>query len=122
MIMSLSNRFSTLLLGTLGLVLVGFSTALFVTSRIYLNRQVDDRLTAILNLLNTCVDHEAGLGKMGAEEKGDCPRVAGMNGMRQPGWSLMARTSADMSRRTCLMRNCRAHGCLEWAPARFPIG
>ena len=59
-IMSLSNRFSTLFLGTLGLILVGFSTALFVTSRIYLNRQVDDRLTAILNLLNTCVDQKPG--------------------------------------------------------------
>ena len=60
MIMSLSNRFSILLLGILGLILVGFSTALFVTSRIYLNRQVDDRLTAILNLLNTCVDPKPG--------------------------------------------------------------
>src|SRR5271157_3868823 len=58
--MSLSSRFSTLLLGTLGLILVGFSTALFVTSRIYLNRQVDDRLTAVLNLLNTCVDAKPG--------------------------------------------------------------
>jgi hypothetical protein len=53
--MSLSNRFSIVLLGILGLILVGFSTALFITSRIYLNRQIDDRLTAILNVLNTCV-------------------------------------------------------------------
>ena len=58
--MSLSNRFLTLLLGTLGLTLVGFSVALFVTSRINLNRQVDDRLTATLNLLNTCVDQKPG--------------------------------------------------------------
>lgn len=60
MIMSLSNRFSILLLGILGLILVGFSTALFITSRIYLNRQIDDRLTAILNVLNTCVDPNSG--------------------------------------------------------------
>ena len=31
--MSLTNRFSTLLLVTLGLTLVGFSTALFVLTR-----------------------------------------------------------------------------------------
>ncbi len=54
--MSLSSRFSTLVLGSLGLILVGFSTALFVMSRIYLNRQVDDRLSAVLNLLNTSVE------------------------------------------------------------------
>jgi signal transduction histidine kinase len=54
--MSLTNRFSVLLLATLGLTLVGFSTALFVSSRIYLDRQVDDRLAAILTLLGTCVD------------------------------------------------------------------
>ena len=60
MIMSLASRFSTLLLGTLCLVLVGFSTALYVTSRIYLNRQVDNRLTAVLNLLNTCVEPKPG--------------------------------------------------------------
>jgi signal transduction histidine kinase len=58
--MSLTNRFSTLLLVTLGLTLVGFSTALFVSSRIYLNRQVDDRLTAILTLLNTSADIKPG--------------------------------------------------------------
>jgi signal transduction histidine kinase len=59
-IMSLSNRFSTLFLSSLGLILVGFSTALFLTSRAYLNRQVDDRLNAILSLLNTCVDQKPG--------------------------------------------------------------
>jgi uncharacterized membrane protein YczE len=46
--MSLTNRFSTLLLVMLGLTLVGFSTALYVSSRIYLNRQVDERLAVIL--------------------------------------------------------------------------
>jgi signal transduction histidine kinase len=58
--MSLSNRFSALLLGTLGLVLIGFSTALFITSRIYLDRQVEDRLSASLHLLTTCVDAKPG--------------------------------------------------------------
>ena len=67
--MSLTNRFSTLLLVTLGLTLAGFSTALVVSSRIYLDRQVDDRLTAIFTLLNTCVGSQAGVGPMGAREK-----------------------------------------------------
>jgi signal transduction histidine kinase len=67
--MTLSNRFSTLLLGILGLVVVGFSTALFVSSRIYLNRQVDDRLSAILNLLNTCVDPKPGWVRWEPREK-----------------------------------------------------
>ncbi len=58
--MSLSNRFSTLLLGILALVLVGFSGALVVTSRFYLSRQVDDRLSASLNLLKTCIDRKPG--------------------------------------------------------------
>ena len=58
--MSLANRFLILLLGTLGLVLVGFSSGLYVTSRIYLDHRVDDRLTAILSMLNTCVDPRPG--------------------------------------------------------------
>jgi Two-component sensor kinase N-terminal len=58
--MSLSYRFSTLLLGILALVLVGFSGALVVTSRSYLSRQVDDRLTASLNLLKTSIDLKPG--------------------------------------------------------------
>ncbi len=58
--MSLTNRFSTLLLVTLALTLAGFSTALVASSRIYLDRQVDDRLTAIFTLLNTCVEAKPG--------------------------------------------------------------
>ena len=38
--MSLTGRFSALFLAALGLVLVGFSTALYVSARIYLDRQV----------------------------------------------------------------------------------
>ena len=67
--MSLTNRFSALLLVTLGLTLAGFSTALVVSSRIYLNRQVDDRLTAILTLLKTCVDPRAGCVRWEPREK-----------------------------------------------------
>jgi signal transduction histidine kinase len=67
--MSLANRFSTLLLATLGLILVGFSTALFVSTRVYLNRQVDDRLTAILTLLSTCVDVAPGWVRWEPREK-----------------------------------------------------
>ena len=54
--MSLTNRLSALLLGTLGLTLAASSTALFASCRIYLDRRVDDRLAAITTLLNTCVD------------------------------------------------------------------
>jgi signal transduction histidine kinase len=67
--MSLSNRFLILLLGTLGLVLVGLSTALYVTSRIYLDRRVDDRLTAILSMLNTCADATPGWVRWEPREK-----------------------------------------------------
>ena len=38
--MSLTGRFSALFLAALGLVLVGFSTALYVSARIYLDRRV----------------------------------------------------------------------------------
>jgi signal transduction histidine kinase len=67
--MSLTNRFSTLLLVTLGLTLAGFSTALFVTSRAYLNRQVDDRLAAILTLLNSSADTKRGWVRWDARQK-----------------------------------------------------
>ncbi len=67
--MSLTNRFSTLLLVTLGLTLAGFSTALVVSSRIYLDRQVDDRLTAIFTLLNTCVEAKPGWVRWEPREK-----------------------------------------------------
>jgi hypothetical protein len=58
--MSLTNRFSTLLLATLSLTLAGFSAALLVSSRIYLDHRVDDRLSAILSLLCTCVEPSNG--------------------------------------------------------------
>jgi two-component system OmpR family sensor kinase len=49
--MSLTGRFSTLFLSVLALVLVGFSTALYVSARIYLDRQLGDRLTSALAIL-----------------------------------------------------------------------
>jgi signal transduction histidine kinase len=49
--MSLTGRLSTLFLSSLGLVLVGFSTALYISARIYLNRQFSDRLSSALAVL-----------------------------------------------------------------------
>jgi two-component system OmpR family sensor kinase len=49
--MSLTGRFSALFLGAIGLVLVGFSTALYVSARVYLYRQVSERLSASLAVL-----------------------------------------------------------------------
>ena len=49
--MSLSGRFSALFLGAMALVLVGFSTVLYVSARIYLDRRVSDRLSASLAVL-----------------------------------------------------------------------
>lgn len=49
--MSLTGRFSALFLAALGVVLVAFSTALYVSARVYLGRQVEDRLTAALAVL-----------------------------------------------------------------------
>ena len=49
--MSLTGRFSALFLGALGLVLVVFSTVLYVSARIYLDRRVSDRLDASLAVL-----------------------------------------------------------------------
>jgi signal transduction histidine kinase len=67
--MSLANRVLTLLLATLGLVLAGFSTALYATSRIYLDRRVDDRLAAMLDMLNTCADPRPGWVRWEPREK-----------------------------------------------------
>lgn len=49
--MSLANRFSAFLLGILGVVLAGFSVALYVATRMHLDRQVDERLRSALGLL-----------------------------------------------------------------------
>jgi signal transduction histidine kinase len=57
--MSLTSRFSTLFLSALGLVLVGFSTALYLSARIYLERQVGDRLAAALAVLAAAAEIHA---------------------------------------------------------------
>jgi signal transduction histidine kinase len=49
--MSLTGRFSALFLSALGFVLVGFSTALYISARIYLDRQISDRLSSALAVL-----------------------------------------------------------------------
>ncbi len=49
--MRLSTRLSLFFLGTLGLILVGFSVALHAVASEYLRRQVDERLESALNTL-----------------------------------------------------------------------
>ncbi len=49
--MSLTGRFSTLFLVALGLLLLGFSLALYVSARVYLDRQLSERLDAGLDVL-----------------------------------------------------------------------
>jgi signal transduction histidine kinase len=49
--MSLTGRFSTLFLSALGVILVGFSLALYISARVYLSRQLGERLAASLAVL-----------------------------------------------------------------------
>jgi heavy metal sensor kinase len=56
--MSLLARLSIFFLATLAVVLVGFSAALYVLAQVYLNQQVNDRLTAVLDVLDSGVDRE----------------------------------------------------------------
>jgi signal transduction histidine kinase len=58
--MSLNGRFSALFLGAMGLVLVGFSTVLYISARIYLERRVSDRLAASLAVLAAAAEIHAG--------------------------------------------------------------
>jgi heavy metal sensor kinase len=48
---TLTNRLSLFFVGTLALVLILFSTALYVLARIHLHRQTEERLEAALNTL-----------------------------------------------------------------------
>jgi two-component system, OmpR family, sensor kinase len=54
--MSLTGRFSALFLSALALVLVGFSTALYVSARIYFEHRVSDRLAAALAILSAAAE------------------------------------------------------------------
>jgi signal transduction histidine kinase len=49
--LSLAGRFSALVLTAVGVVLVGFSTALYASARVYLHRQVGDRIGSALAVL-----------------------------------------------------------------------
>jgi signal transduction histidine kinase len=69
MVMTLANRFSVFVLGTLGLTLVGFSGALFASSAVYLRREIDERLRASLTLLGTCVEARSGWVRWEPREK-----------------------------------------------------
>lgn len=57
--MTLTGRFSALFLAALGLVLVGFSTAMYVSARVYLHRQVSERLSAALAVLAAAAEVDA---------------------------------------------------------------
>jgi two-component system, OmpR family, sensor kinase len=57
---TLTNRLSATFLGALALVLVGFSTALYVMASVYLHRSVDDRLEATLTTLAALAEDEPG--------------------------------------------------------------
>jgi heavy metal sensor kinase len=54
--MTLTTRLSLFFLGALALVLVGFSTTLYLLAHAYLNRQVDERLEAALNTLTAAAE------------------------------------------------------------------
>lgn len=58
--MSLTGRFSALVLSLLALVLVGFSTAMYVSARVYLHRQLRDRIDAALAVLAAAVEVHPG--------------------------------------------------------------
>jgi heavy metal sensor kinase len=53
---TLTTRLSLFFLGTLALVLAGFSTALYFLARVHLHQQVEERLEASLNTLMAAVD------------------------------------------------------------------
>ena len=54
--MSLTNRLMLFFLGTLALVLVGFSGALYLFAHAYLQQQADERLEAAANTLVAAVE------------------------------------------------------------------
>jgi heavy metal sensor kinase len=56
-------------LGTLALVLVGFSTALYVLATVHLNRQTEDRIDAMLNTLAAAVEVKPDRVEWDAEQR-----------------------------------------------------
>ncbi len=57
--MTLTDRLSASFLGALALVLVGFSTALYIVASVHLHRSVDERLDSALGTLTALVEDEA---------------------------------------------------------------
>jgi two-component system, OmpR family, sensor kinase len=58
--MSLTARLSAFFLAALAVVLIGFSTALFVLARAYLYRRVDERLASAVDTLAAAVEFKPG--------------------------------------------------------------
>jgi two-component system, OmpR family, sensor kinase len=58
--MSLTARLSAFFLAALAVVLIGFSTALFVLARAYLYRRVDERLVSAVDTLAAAVEFKPG--------------------------------------------------------------
>ncbi len=58
--MTLTDRLSSAFLGALGLILVGFSVALYAMASIYLHRAADERLAATLATLTAMAEDEPG--------------------------------------------------------------
>ncbi len=57
--MGLTNRFSALFLSALGLILLGFSTTLYLSAHIYLHRQAKERLSSALAVLAAAAEIHA---------------------------------------------------------------
>ena len=56
--MSLSTRLSLFFLAALAVVLLGFSSTLYLLGRSYLNHQLDERLEQALDTLEAAIDIE----------------------------------------------------------------
>jgi heavy metal sensor kinase len=66
---TLTTRLLLYFLGTLALVLVGFSTALYILATFHLNRQTEDRIEAMLNTLVAAVEVKPDRVEWDAEQR-----------------------------------------------------
>ena len=102
--MSLTGRFSALFLGALGLVLVVFSTVLYISARIYLDRRVSDRLDASLAVLAAAAEIHTDRSRVGAPGAGPSAgpgvraRAAALDGLRRSGPSHRSFAQPDRRR------------------------
>ena len=89
--MSLAGRFSAFFLSVLALVLLGFSLTLYISARIYLTRQLSDRVGAALAVLAAAAEiHPDGVEWEPQERRsppgpGVRARTAALDGLRPPG-------------------------------------